>query len=595
MINRVGGVDNTAVKQGPFSWQRQIIQYFLPFIKFDRYTLLFLAVLSLVTIASNAFLIWNLGAAITLISNAKFDQLDRILFLIAGIVLFNQIIGFVYAYHYQRMTLRFVDRVRGQMLSRIMELSFPINYRFDKGDLMSRLGGNVDALLAYVVNAPLNVVASVCVLIVYSSIVFWVDWKMALVALAMAPFFFLSQQFVAPKTGRVARHFTKERAKLVSIEEQTLANLRGISAFNSENLMKEKHGAQFAVARSWALKARQIRILTNSSFTILLYLAGLVIIFSGISSIQTGHLSVGVFVSFLIYIRYLTGPVQTLARIPIQFQSNRAAAERVMDVLQSVPQVIDAYPDRILQVAQGEIRFDKVSFTYPETQQQIFSNVSVTIKSGESVALVGPSGAGKSTLANLLLRFYDPEQGTIYIDDTDIKTVALASLRQQISIVWQEPFIVNGTVRENLLLAKHDANTEQMIAACEAGFAWEFITKLDDGLDTLIGVNGIDLSVGQRQRLAIAQAFLRDSPILILDEASASLDSHSERMIVAALQSLRKNRSTIIIAHRFSSIRMVDRIFYLNGNGSITSGTHDELMSNHADYRDAVNWQILQP
>lgn len=579
----------------PLSWQRKIIHYFLPFIKVDRHTLLFLALLSLLTVASNAYLIWNLGTAVTLISKAHFEQLDHTLLLIAGIVLFNQIVKFVYAYRYQRMTLRFIDRVRGQMLSRIMEFSFPINHRFDKGDLLTRLGGNVDSLLTYVVNVPLNIVASTTVLLAYSSIVFWIDWKMALIALTMAPFFFLSQQYVAPKTGRVAKHFTEERARLVSIEEQTLANLRGISAFNGEDRVREKHRDQFDIARQWALKARQIRILTSSSFTILVYLAGLIIIYSGISSIKSGHLNIGVFISFLIYIRYLTGPVQTLARIPIQFQANRAAAERVMDVLQSVPHVKNAHPDSELHVTKGEIVFEKLGFTYPGTERRIFNNVSVVIHPGESVALVGPSGSGKSTFANLLLRFYDPDEGCIRIDGTDIRTVSLTSLREQVSIVWQEPFIINGSVRENLLLAKHDATTEQMIEACKAGSAWEFIETLEQGLDTVIGVNGIGLSAGQRQRVAIAQAFLRNSPLLILDEASASLDSHSERMIVEGMGSLREGRTTIIIAHRFSSIRKVQRIFYLNGNGAITVGTHDQLMQTHSDYRDAVNWQISQP
>lgn len=577
-----------------FSWQRRIIRYFTPFVKEDRTTQVLLSLLSLVTVATNALLIWNLGKAVTLISKASFDQLDSVLFLIAGIVLCNQIFKFIYAYHFQRMSLRFIDRVRGQLLSRIMQLSFPINHRFDKGDLLTRLGGNVDNLLAYVINMPLNVVASSAVLIVYVSIIFWIDWKMSLVALTMAPFFFLSQQFIAPKTGRIAKAFTKERAKLVSIEEQTLANLRGISAFNGEERMRVKHRTQFDIAREWALKARQIRILTNSLSTILVYMAGLIIIYSGISSIKSGDLSVGVFISFLIYIRYLTGPVQTLARIPILFQSNRAAAERVMDVLQSVPEVTDDDSSQELIVENGEIAFDNVSFSYPGTDRIIFNNVSISIKPGESVALVGPSGAGKSSFANLLLRFYDPDRGTISIDGIGIKTVSLASLRNQISIVWQEPFIVNGTLRENLLLAKHDATDEQIIAACKAGFAWEYIENLEDGLDTVIGLNGIDLSVGQVQRLAIAQAFLRDTPILILDEASASLDSYSERMIVEALQSLRKNRTTLIIAHRYSSIRMVERILYLNGNGSITCGTHEELMRDHSGYRDAVDWQILQ-
>jgi len=214
------------------------------------------------------------------------------------------------------------------------------------------------------------------------------------------------------------------------------------------------------------------------------------------------------------------------------------------------------------------------------------------IHAGESVALVGPSGTGKSTSAALLLRFYDPQEGSVSIDDIDIKTVSQTSLRNQISIVWQEPFFINGSIKENLLLARSDASDEQMINACKSSFSWDFVKDLEDGLDTIIGANGINLSVGQMQRLAIAQAFLRDTPILILDEASSSLDSHSEKMIVEALQSLRKNRTTLIIAHRYSSIRTANRILYFHGTGTVTSGTHEELMRDNADYKDAVNWQV---
>jgi ABC-type multidrug transport system fused ATPase/permease subunit len=207
------------------------------------------------------------------------------------------------------------------------------------------------------------------------------------------------------------------------------------------------------------------------------------------------------------------------------------------------------------------------------------------------VALVGPSGSGKSTFANLLLRFHDPQQGQITVDGVDIKSVTLKSLRHNIAIVWQEPFFINDTIRENLRLAKENASEQQMIDACKASFAWEYIEKLDAGLDTTIGTAGVSLSVGQFQRLAIAQAFLRDAPILVLDEASSALDSRSEQMLLEALARLRKNRTTLIIAHRYSSIRSADRVLYFNGDGTVTSGSHEELLARHDGYQQAVQWQ----
>jgi len=574
------------------NWQREIVDYFLPYIKAERSKMVVLFSLDTVMIAANTILIWMLGVVITQLTEGNYSELNVTLFIIAGIVLFNQLIQYLYTYIFQQLTLRFVDRVRGQLLWRIMQISFPINNQFDKGDLISRLNNNVDRILAYVVNVPLDLASNIIMLVLYGSMLFWIDWRLTLVALTLAPFFFLSQRFVAPRTGAASRQFVQEKAKLMSIEEQTLANLRSISAFNNEDTIRQKHSEQFRIARVWAYKMRKISMLYNSFFTFLLYFAGVVVVYSGISSIQSGELTVGVLVSFLVYIRNLAGPVRGIAQIPIQLQSNRAAAERVMEVLRTESAIKESDTNIELNISVGEVAFNDVTFSYPNSKEQVFSHFSAAIHAGESVALVGSSGTGKSTCAALLLRFYDPQEGFVSIDGVDIKSVSQTSLRSQISIVWQEPFFINGSIKENLLLAKSDATTEQMISACKSSFSWEFVNDLDDGLETIIGANGINLSVGQIQRLAIAQAFLRDTPILILDEASSALDSHSEKMVVEALQSLRRNRTTIIIAHRYSSIRSANRILYFNGEGTVTSGTHDELMLNNTDYKDAVNWQI---
>jgi ATP-binding cassette subfamily B protein len=318
-------------------WQRAIITHFMPYVRADKAFLIMLSVLSLIMVGANTLLIWKFGEAISLIAAGKFDSLTQTLLIIAGIVLLNQIIQFIYSYTYQKITLRFVDRVRGQLLAHIMKLSFPIMRHFEKGDLISRLNNDVDRLLTYVINVPINLFSNVVVLIFFSSMLFWIDWRLTLLALAMAPLFFLSQQYVAPKTGRASRHFVQEKANLLTIEEQTLANLRGISGFNSETVMRDKHRTQFDIARSWALKVRKIRILYNSFFTVMLYLAGVVVVYTGISSIKSGQLTIGVFVSFLIYIRYLTGPVRSIAGVPTQLHASRAAAERVMEVFHLQP------------------------------------------------------------------------------------------------------------------------------------------------------------------------------------------------------------------------------------------------------------------
>ena len=582
------------IKVNYYKWYKNAARFFLPYLEPDHTRLHLLKALNLIMIAANAFLIWKFGAAITLISQGAFNQLQHTLLIIAVLVLFNQAVRIVYALIYQRLCLIFVDRLRGKVFEHITHVSFPILQHFKKGDLMTRMNGDVDRILTYVVNLPLNIFQSITIFVAYSIVLLWIDWQLFLIALTMAPLFFLSQRFVAPRTGEISRQFTKERAELVNVEEQVLSNLRGISAFNSESYMGEVHQTQFDTARQWALKARRLRIFYNALFTVLLYSAGVVVIYSGISGIEAGNLTVGALVSFLVYIRNITGPITALVRIPTAIQTDRIAAERLMEVLQLQPFVVDAKDARPLVVQHGEIIFKDVSFSYPKQVRSVFSGLNLHIHAGETIALVGPSGAGKSTFAGLLLRFYDPQQGSICIDGTDIRSVTLQSLRNQISMVWQEPFISNGSIRQNLCLAKQGATDVQLMAACKASFAWEFIETLEQGLDTIIGAHGVELSAGQRQRLAIAQAFLRDTPILILDEASSALDSHSELMVVDAITALRQQRTTIIIAHRYSSIRTADRIIYIDKQGTITVGSHQELLGKHGDYKAAVDWQTSQ-
>ena len=242
---------------------------------------------------------------------------------------------------------------------------------------------------------------------------------------------------------------------------------------------------------------------------------------------------------------------------------------------------------------QGQIEIDDVSFAYPQGSS-ILHNANLTISEGETVALVGPSGSGKSTLATLLLRFYDPQKGRILIDGQDLREVNIASIREHVAVVWQESFILNDTIQANLQMAKPDASEKELRAACQRSYAWEYIENLPDGLQTVLGAGGTELSGGQKQRLAIAQAFLRDAPILILDEASSALDSHSEQVIVQALDALREKRTTLLIAHRHSSIRSADRVVYFESDGSLTAGRHDELVAQHTQYREAVEWQTAK-
>jgi ABC-type multidrug transport system fused ATPase/permease subunit len=338
------------------------------------------------------------------------------------------------------------------------------------------------------------------------------------------------------------------------------------------------------------MRVRTIDGLYVFIFFLLTYSCGVAIVFVGVQGIQQGHFNVGHLISFLLYLGYLSVPVRGFAEAPVTWQGQLGAAKRVMEVLDAPPPVKEQPGATKLQVTSGAIDVQNITFAY-DADTPIFKNTSFRIDGGETVALVGPSGSGKSTLARLLMRFYDPQSGTVCVDRTDIRKVTLDSLRRSIAVVWQEPFFIDDTIEANLRLADPGAAMEQIQGACESAFIWEFINTLEQGLQTRLGSDGVELSAGQRQRLSIAQAFLRDAPILILDEASSALDSRSEQAIVQALQRLRQGRTTLIIAHRYSSIRMADRILYLNGDGTVCIGTHEELVKRHTGYREALAWQ----
>ena len=574
-------------------WQSLRLSYqrFAGFARPDRRYFWLNVLAIVVAVVTNTAMIWLMGLPLSLVQLGDYDALLGVLAVFAVVLLINQAAQFAGGLLGNWLELRFIGRVRNALMTQLFSLSFPVAGKMARGDLLARLSNDVDRVSEIWVQARLMLVSHLLTLGLYVFMLFWIDAGLALVAMATLPLFVLHQRIFSRRKREAAKGFLHSNGELLACEEQGLANLRGTSANNAESQMAGLHRKMFDRAFRWALRERGLEVGFEVSFTLLIYLVGLLVVLFGVREVGSGSMLVGQLVSFLLYLGYLTVPVRGLADLGFQLAGNQPAAERINEVFDATPNVRDAPGALELNVSEGRIELDRVSFAYAGGAP-VLVDACVHINPGETVALVGPSGSGKSTLAALLLRFHDPQQGRIVVDGQDLRGVTQHSIRRQVSVVWQDPFLINETVRANLLMARDDASDEQLEEACRHSHCWELICALPQGLETQLGAGGVELSGGQRQRLAIAQAFLRDAPILILDEASSALDSQSEQAIVRDLDVLRTNRTTLIIAHRYSSIRSANRVIYFEGDGSLSVGSHEQLMVGHPAYRDAVEWQV---
>jgi len=580
-------------KKSTFSDLWPTYKRFISYVKPDKSLLALDCITILIVVASNTAMIWLIGAPFNLLYNEQYDKLNTVLILFAIVIIINQAAQFIGGLLTGAIGLRSVGRLRNAILDKVLYLSFPVAGKVQKGDLLSRIGSDIYSVKASIVDAPIYAVSHVLTFVVYIVMLFWIDVSLALIAVVVSiAFVFQQKLFSYPKRYTSGKSF-KHRGNLLGFEEQAISNMRGISTNVAESLISKLHRSFYEKSRYWSMRVLKLNVGFNVTFTFLLYLASLIVVLMGIEGIKEGRIGVGDLVSFVLFLGYLNVPARGLAGLLFQSMGNLGAAGRILEIYDAPPLVKDKPDARHLEIKDGAVELKGLHFSYIDGSP-IFNDVSLSVKSGETIALVGPSGVGKSTLAIMLMRFYDPQQGKIMIDGVDIRDCTIESLRKNISVVWQEPFIINDTVKENMLMVKSEATEDQIISACKDSYAWNFICELENGLETKIGANGITLSAGQVQRLAIAQAFLRDTSILILDEATSALDSLNEINVINALDKLRKNKTTFIIAHRFSAIKAADRIVYFNGDGTITVGAHAELMNQHPGYKRSVEWQTRE-
>ena len=482
--------------------------------------------------------------------------------------------------------------MRNALYRHLVNLSMRFYSKTSVGVLMSRLLNDVNVMQAVVSDVLVSAMRDSVTLIALMAVAFYTDWEMTVIALLVLPATAAPVVLIGRKIKNYSRRGQQAMGLLTSVLEQSFSGIKVIKSFSAE----QKSDDHFR-EKNWAYYnfLRKIFKYDSGSSPIIEVLSALGVagvLWLGLDRALSGEMTQGELFSVLAAILLMYAPLKRLTRVNNQLQQAIAAAERVFDVLDEPNDVIDN--DSAIEAGRlkGSLSFDKVNFSYGE--EPVLKNFSLDISPGQVVALVGPSGAGKSTLIGLISRFYDPLSGAIRIDGQDIKGFTQQSLRDNLALVDQETFLFDDTVRNNICYGNPGANESALLDAAEKAFADEFITLLPDGYETDIGNRGLNISGGQRQRLCIARAILKDAPILLLDEATSALDTESEAKVQLALVNLMQGRTTLVIAHRLSTVMHADLIVVMDRGEIVEQGTHKELLNAGGLYRKLYEIQFEQ-
>lgn len=456
----------------------------------------------------------------------------------------------------------------------------------ETGYLMSRLLSDVQGLRWFFSSTLVYIGTNTLQLIGGSILLFYLEWRLALVTIVLLPAFYLVVRFFAERLRVLGHQTMEQQANVTRALEESLAASTLIKSFASEERTVNRLAEQLSAARQVVLEQATVGAVANVIIATMPGLARVVALAGGALFIVRGEFSLGSLIAFQAYLGFVYSPALYLAHANLQLQNARAALERIAALYDIVPEEHRGTGQRVERL-RGAIEFKDVSFSY-DGREPIFENVSFCIAPGEKVAIVGPSGVGKTTLLSLLLRFYQPTRGEIYFDDVPAREYAVSALRQRIGYVAQSPMLLSGTLRENLCYGYPDAQDAQVVRAAQIAGIHDFIASLPQGYETWVGERGVNLSEGQKQRLALARALIKDPDILILDEPTTALDRIVEQSIFDALPTVWRDKTVFIVTHRWSTIQRADRILLLNENQLVDTGTHAELLARNAYYRALV-------
>jgi len=452
--------------------------------------------------------------------------------------------------------------LRMGIVTHLQSLSLSFFNQRKTGDLMSHVTSDATLVHGVVTQTIIQVLGQVLTLVGGVTVIFLMNWRLALLTLVVAPPIGVIGQFLGRRIRDISRAAQDAQGEAVGVLQEALAEVRVVQAFTREDYEAKRFHEKLMIMFDKSIERSRISSIMFPAIGFLGFASSIVVLWYGGHQVAAGELTPGQLVAFLLYMGMVAGPVGGLAGQWTGIQQAFGAADRIFALLDTEPEVSFRYADGPL----------------------VFENLSTAFRESETTALVGPSGAGKTTLVNLVGRFYDPVAGSVRVDGRDVRDVTVRSLREQIAVVPQEPILFGDTIRENIRYGRLDASAADIEAAAQAANATEFIARTPKGLETIVGERGVRLSVGQRQRVAIARAILRDARILLLDEATSSLDNESEFLVQQALDRLMRGRTTIVIAHRLSTVERADRILVLDRGRIVEDGTHGELLAKSGLY-----------
>ena len=570
---------------------RNILKYAKPYTKSLIFAFLCLALTSLINLVLPLIVRNMINAVIVLKNNEVLDSLAWDLIIIIGLqaafaVTHNYIFGFVG----HRMTTDF----RIEFFSHIQSLSLRFFQERRVGELLSRMNNDISVIQNALVTIPVALLRQSITLLGAMAIILYLNWKLTGLILLILPPLMIFARVFGRRLKTISEKLQDHVAQAVVVLEEVMSSIKIVKSFTREPYEQNRFQEKIETAFERAVDKIKISSFFGPFILGLTFLVSALLIWYGGYQVMQGTTTPGELAAFFLYALIIAGPIGTFVRLYTQIQEARGAIQRVYEILDTQPIIQNPDNPVFIENITGRIQFENVSFGYQDSTQ-VVHNASFEVLPGQTVALVGPSGAGKSTIIKLLHRFFDSDSGVISLDGHDIRTLDRKSFLSQIALVPQETLLFGGTVKENILYGKLDATELELEEAAQKANAHEFISNMEKGYDTVVGEKGTKLAGGERQRIAIARAILKDPKILVLDEATSSLDNRSESLIQEALDTLMTHRTTFIVAHRLSTIHKADQIIVLDKGCIVETGQHEDLMNQKGLYHTLYTMKMLDP